>query len=209
MNDLTAGAQLQLFLRGRKHLVGSLAALAGLGLFFGGIIATGWWAIVLGLYAAGVLLTPTDDASQRLARARYDEHNLRECLQDLLKVARNRVPAEAGHLLQAIQGHAELLLPKLKELTEEGSLASSVRHDVVQTLTRYHPDTLASYFKLPTGYARLQGAGGKTPETLLVDQLRLLGENPRGAMEEAFSSDVSNLEVHGRFLSEKFRVGPE
>ncbi len=205
MTELSFRYRALLYLYSNQHIAGSIAALVGLGLFFGGVIDKGWWAIVAGLYVGGALIMPRDDSAERITRAQFDEINLREQLADLIKMARNKVPAEAGHRLEAIREHAEVLLPKLKELTERGALAASVRHDVLQTLTRYLPDTLASYLKLPPAYSKLHGdANGKTPQVLLVEQLRLLEENLGEAVKEAFAEDVATLQVQGRFLSEKF-----
>jgi hypothetical protein len=209
VNELPFSQRVFLFLYSNQHIAGSVAALVGLGLFFGGIIDKGWWAIVAGLYAGGVLLMPRDDMAERIERTQFDESNLREHLSGLIKMARNKVPAEAGRLLESIREHAELLLPKLKELTERGALASNVRHDVLQALTRYLPDTLAGYLRLPPAYSRLHSdADGKTPDALLVEQLRLLEENLGRAVKQAFEEDITTLQVQGRFLAEKFTPAP-
>ena len=209
MSEPSRRQRLLLYLYGTPHLAGSLAALVGLGLYFGGLIDRGWWAIVLALYAGGVLVVPRDDAAVRLTQARFDEETLREGLADLIKMSRTRVPEEARARLEAIRQHAELLLPKLKELTERGALASSVRHDVLVTLTRYLPDTLAGYLRLPPAYTRLHSdSAGKSPQVLLVEQLTILEDNLRRAEQEAFAEDVASLEIQGRFLSEKYAPSP-
>jgi hypothetical protein len=210
VSELPLRQRFLLFLYSTRHLVGTVAALAGLALYFAGVVDRGWWAIVLGLYLVGVLLVPRNDAADRIAAAQLDEENLRERLTHLVETARRRVPAEAGQLLEAIRQHAETLLPKLKELTERGALASSVRHDVLETLTRYLPDTLAAYLRLPPVYANLHAVGaGKTPRTLLLEQLRILEDNLARAEREAFAEDVTSLEVQGRFLAEKYATAPQ
>ena len=167
-NELSFKDRLLLFLYSTRHIVGSIAALAGLGLLFAGAIDKYWWAIVSSLYIGGYLLVPRDDTVEKIVRAQFSEENLREDFTDLIETARNRVPAEAGKRLEAIREHAELLLPKLKELTDRGTLASSVRHDVFQMLTRYLPDTLAAYLRLPVAYTKLtHDDAGRSPQTLL------------------------------------------
>ena len=208
-NELSFKDRTLLFLYSTRHIVGSIAALAGLGLLFAGAIDKYWWAIVASLYLSGYLLVPRDDTVEKIVRAQFSEENLREDFTDLIETARNRVPAEAGKRLEAIREHAELLLPKLKELTDRGTLASSVRHDVFQMLTRYLPDTLAAYLRLPVAYTKLtHDDAGRSPQTLLIEQLRLLEGNLAGAVKEAFSEDISTLEIHGRFLNEKFTTAP-
>ncbi len=208
-NELSLKDRLLLFLYSTPHIVGSIAALAGLGLLFAGVIEEYWWAIVAALYCGGFLLVPRDDSVEKIVRAQFSEENLRERLSDLIKAARNRVPSEAQRRLEAISAHAELLLPKLKELTDRGALASSVRFDVLQMLTRYLPDTLGAYLRLPPAYARLtHDDAGRSPLTLLIEQLQLLEDNLGRAVKEAFSEDVATLEVQGRFLSEKFTAAP-
>ncbi|HJY78036.1 MAG TPA: hypothetical protein VKE95_15475 [Burkholderiales bacterium] len=207
--ELSFSERLLLFLYGTPHIVGSVAALLGLALFFLGVIDRFWWAIVVALYVGGYLVVPRDDVAERVARAEMGEENLRERLAELISTARKRVPPEAAQRLESIRAHADALLPKLKELTERGSLASSVQHDVLQTLTRYLPDTLAAYLRLPPAYAKLsRDREGRTPAKLLNEQLRLLEENLDRAVQEAYAEDVSRLEVQGRFLSEKYPKAP-
>jgi hypothetical protein len=209
MEDLTRGERALLFLYGAPHMAGSVAALGGLGLFFEGVIGPYWWAIVPALYAGGYLVVPRDATIDAIVRAQFTEENLKDRLDDLISAARNRVPAEAGRRLEGIREHAKLLLPKLKELTEKGSLAANVRHEVLQTLTRYLPDTLGAYLRLPVAYKKLhREADGRSPDVLLVDQLKLLEENLDRAVKEAFSEDVAQLEVQGRFLAEKYTRAP-
>ena len=209
MEELTPKERALLFLYGTPHIAGSAAALAGLGLFFAGVIGPYWWAIVPALYAGGYLVIPRDATIERIVRAQFTEDNLKDRLDDLISAARNRVPAEAGRRLEEIREHTKLLLPKLKELTERGALAANVRHEVLQTLIRYLPDTLGAYLRLPVAYKKLhREADGRSPDALLVDQLKLLEENLGRAVKDAFAGDVAHLEVQGRFLAEKYTPAP-
>jgi hypothetical protein len=209
VNDLAFKHRMLLYLYSTPHLVGCVAALAGFGLYFGGIIDAWWWAIVPGLYAGGVLVTPRSDTVERLARAEFSEATLRDHLDALIKTAKGRVPLEAGKHMEGIREHAELLLPKLKELAERGTLSISVHHDAVQMLTRYLPDTLNGYLRIPTAYFRLHPEESVTAQKELLEQLRLLEESFARAVKEAFSEDVATLQVQGRFLTEKFSLAPQ
>jgi hypothetical protein len=208
VNELAFKHRAMLYLYSTPHLVGCVAALAGFGLFFGGIIDAWWWAIVAGLYAGGVLVTPSSDIVERLARAEFSEATLREHLDSLIRTAKGRVPMEAGKHLESIREHAELLLPKLKELAERGALSITVHHDAVQMLTRYLPDTLNSYLRIPTAYFRLHPDESAMAQKELLEQLSLLEDNLACAVKEAFSEDVATLQVQGRFLTEKFSFAP-
>ena len=66
--DLTLKDRVLLFLYSTPHIVGCLAALAGLGLLFAGVIDKYWWAIVPALYGGGYLIVPRDDAVAQIAR---------------------------------------------------------------------------------------------------------------------------------------------
>jgi hypothetical protein len=209
VNELTFKHRALLYLYSTPHLVGCVAALAGFGLYFGGIIEAGWWAIVAGLYVAGVLVTPRSDTVERLARAEFSEATLRDHLDSLIKTAKGRVPLEAGSHLESIREHAELLLPKLKELAERGALSITVHHDAVQMLTRYLPDTLNGFLRIPPAYFRLHPDESIAAEKELLEQLGLLEDNFARAVKEAFAEDVATLQVQGRFLTEKFTLAPQ
>lgn len=207
--ELSRRERALLFLYGTPHIAGSVAALAGLGLYFAGIIGPFWWAIVPALYAGAFLVVPRDDRIEQLVRAQFTEENLRERLDELIRAARMKVPAEAGHRLEKIREHAGLLLPKLKELTERGALSSNVHFDALQMLTRYLPDTLGAYLRLPPAYKKLhRDDAGRSPDSLLIEQLGLLEDNLAQAVREAFAEDISHLEVQGRFLAEKYVAPP-
>ena len=209
MEELSARERLLLFLYGTPHIAGSVAAIVGLGLFFAGVIGPYWWAIVPALYLGGYLVVPRDDTVAKVLREEFNEHNLRERLDDLVHAARARVPAKSAERLEQIREHALVLLPKLKELTERGRLANNVRFDVLQTLTRYLPDTLGAYMRLPAAYKKLHRDGeGRSPDALLQSQLDLLADNLEKAVKDAFEEDVARLEVQGRFLSEKYSAAP-
>lgn len=207
--ELSRKDRVLLFLYGTPHIVGSIAALIGLGLYFSGLIDRYWWAIAAALYGGGYFIVPRNDAVDKIVQARFSEETLRERLAQLIAASRKRIPAEAERQLEAIREHAEVLLPKLKELTDRGALASSVRHDVLQMLTRYLPDTLGAYLRLPPAYAKLtRDDHGRTPQALLTEQLGLLEGNLARAIKEAYAEDITTLEVQGRFLNEKFMAPP-
>src|SRR5262249_55982767 len=118
-------------------------------------------------------------------------------------------PTAAAPQLEKIREHAMVLLPKLRELTERGSLASNVHNEVLQTLTRYLPDTMAAYLRLPAAYKTLhRDDQGRSPDKLLTDQLQLLEDNLERTVKDALSDDIARLEVQGRFLAEKYTASP-
>src|SRR4051812_9493610 len=112
--EFSTKERLLLFLYGTRHIVGCIAALIGLGLLFTGVIDHYWWAIVAGLYVAGYLIVPRDDTADSIARAELNVDNLRERLAELIQKASSKVPRQAAAHLDAIRGHVESLLPKLR-----------------------------------------------------------------------------------------------
>lgn len=197
--------RLAIFLYGTQNIVGCVLALAGLGLFFGGVIDRFWWAIVVGLYATGALAVPRSEAARAIDAARFTEENLREALDETLHKVGPRLPEQARSLLVSIRDTVEALLPAMRALEGEGRLDLKSRHTLLATVTRYLPETLAAYLKLPPAFARLHhGVSKHTPQALLIDQLGMLDAQLRLVAANVFAQDFEKLAVNGRFLADKF-----
>lgn len=194
-----------MFLYGRRNLAGCVLALAGLGLFFGGVIKSYWGLIVAGLYALGYLLTPPEPAAGWKADA-LDADQIEEALDGLLRSVRGRVPEEVWTRLQGIRDAIVSLLPGMAELRDISQ--SHNVHVVRQTALAYLPELLNSYLRLPSAFARLHPVkDGKTARQLLLEQLGILDAEIKKIAIDIHRKDMDALVIHGRFLEEKFGAG--
>ena len=205
MKNLSFSKKVQLYLYSTPHIVGCLLGVAGLGLFGAGFIDKGWALIVAGLYGAGALLTPHTRATADLAEV-LSEDSLLDDLQALIRSNAKQLPSEALRLLDSIRSHVEALIPNLANLTAAGKLDPDTRHTVMATVTRYLPETLGHYVRLPPAYAKLHtDAQGKTAQMLLLDQLNTLDRQLGLVLETTYRQDAEALANHGRFLAGKFQ----
>jgi hypothetical protein len=197
--------RLQLFLYSNGNIAGSLMAMGGLGLFFGGIIHAYWWAIVAGLYGAGVLAWPRNDLARMAERTELSTEMLAQQVRKLIDSVAQGLPKEALEFLRSIQATLSELLPRLEELRERGIISAKDSFTVVETVRRYLPDTLAAYLRLPKFYAQMQTlADGRTATQTLLQQLQVLDTSLKDIAKSAFAGDAEALISNGQFLQNKF-----
>jgi hypothetical protein len=197
--------RLQLFLYSNGNIAGSLMAMGGLGLFFGGIIHAYWWAIVVGLYGAGVLAWPRNDLARMAERTELSTEMLAQQVRKLIDSVAQGLPKEALEFLRSIQATLSELLPRLQELRDRGIISAKDSFTVVETVRRYLPDTLAAYLRLPKFYAQMQTlADGRTATQTLLQQLQVLDTSLKDIAKSAFAGDAEALISNGQFLQDKF-----
>lgn len=191
------------FLYGTPHLVGSAALLGGLGLYLGGVVGPGWWAIAGGLYLGAYLVASAFVAEPGALAARLDEADLQNQLDALLAAARGRLPAAALPQLDSIAARARALLPALDDLAGRGVIGDKVRHEILSGLTRYLPDTLSAYLALPPAYLQLHRGRSRDPARLLGEQLGLIDAHLGRCLDQAFGEHAADLAIQGRFLADR------
>ena len=195
-----------LFVYSNGNIAGCLLGLAGIGLYLFGIIGRWWLPITAGLYAAGYFAAPPVDPLR--LRTEITEEMLRQALDELIGSVRKRVPAEALRLLESIRTTLDAVLPKLAELKSTRRIDDPHAFTVGETVTRYLPDALVSYVRLPPAYAAAHHLpSGKTPRQGLLEQLGLLDAKLNEIADDLFRGDAEALVLNGRFLEEKFRGG--
>lgn len=195
----------RLFLYSSGNIAGSVLALGGLGLFFGGVIHAYWWAIVAGLYGAGVLGWPRNSLADTAERTELSAEMLGQQVRKLVDSVAPGLPKEALEFLHGIQATLIELLPRLQELRERGIISAKDSFTVFETVRRYLPDTLGAYLRLPKLYAQVQTlADGRTATQTLVDQLRMLDTSLKEIAKSAFAGDAEALVTNGQFLQNKF-----
>jgi len=194
-----------LFLYGMPNIVGCLLALGGLGLFFGGAIHAYWWAIVAGLYGAGVAAWPRNELAETAQNAQISTEHMAQQVRRLVDSVAKGLPTDAVEQLRGIEATLTELLPQLQQMENRGAISPKDSFTVLETVRRYLPDTLAAYLRLPRLYAQTQVvADRQTASQLLITQLRVL----KGSLEEiarnAFVGDAEKLITNGKFLQAKY-----
>lgn len=193
---------LWLWLYGAGNLWGSIAGLAGVGLFFAGVIGTGWIAIVAGLYAIGAVAAPRPRAPDFSMADGFSAEDVKQQLEQIVSAMKDAADAAVMETLKSIREHVLALLPKI----DTPALSGEDGHTLRQIVARYLPETLANYLKLPALYRRYHAVrDGKSAERLLKEQLDVLDEQLKVLMDRVFRAEAQDLLVQGRFLEDKFK----
>jgi hypothetical protein len=205
MGPLSISQRLQLFLYSPGNILGCILAMSGLGLFFGGVVHAYWWAIVAGLYGAGVLGWPRNNLAETAEQTELSAEMLAQQVRKLVDSVARGLPKEALDSLHSIQSTLSELLPRLHELRDRGVISGKDSFIVVETVRRYLPDTLAAYLRLPKIYAQMQAlSDGRTASETLLDQLRVLDTSLKDVAKSAYAGDAETLVSNGQFLHNKF-----
>lgn len=191
-----------LWLYGNGNLLGSIAGLFGMGLFFAGFIGPGWFGIVAGLYGIGMVAAPQPKAQNFTLEGRFTIEDAQAQLDRMLTALKPAVEAKTWEQLQSICEHALTLFPKQDSL----ALNDEDRYTLRETIARYLPETLANYLKLPPLYRRYHAVrDGKTAEALLGEQLTTLDAGLKDMMDRVFRAEAQDMLTQGRFLEGKFK----
>lgn len=191
-----------LFLYGTPNIVGSVLGLLGLGLFFGGLINRYWFFIVVGLYLAGLLLTPRNKTTELTLQDQLSAEDVQDALENLVGKIRGKVPTDVFAQVERIKAAICTLLPKIGAVNS----ADHARYTVRQTALEYLPDALQHYLNLPLAFANFHPLkDGKTAKMILLEQLDLLAKTMEQIVEDVHHRDTEQLLIHGRFLEERFR----
>jgi hypothetical protein len=203
--DISKPRRLQFFLYSTGNIAGCLLALGGLGLFFGGVIHAYWWAIVAGLYGAGVLGWPRSDLAATAEATELSTEMLAQQVRKLVDSVARGLPKDCLDRLRSIQDTLSELLPRLKDLRDRGIISAKDSFTVIETVRRYLPDTLGAYLRLPRLYAQMQTlSDGRTASRTLLDQLTVLDTSLKDVAKSAFAGDAETLVTNGQFLQNKF-----
>lgn len=195
--------RLSRFLLSNGNLAGGIAAVGVVGLYLTGVIHHYWMALATVAYAGG-FVSMYRPSVQTLP----DGVSTQESLDWLRDKVLPKLPSDAGAVLSSILGITSELMPRLKDMEAKGLVQTENRVMLKQTITRYLPDIVESYLKLPPVYARsAKVADNKTPNQLLVEQLTLLETHVAEIREGVLSKEVDGLLANGRFLQDKFSKG--
>jgi hypothetical protein len=195
----TPGRRVLDYIGSGKNIAGSALALGGLGLHFAGLLGGVWPAVVVALYAIGVLVVP----SRRPVgvTANLDLGEIRKSLDGAVRMSRTRMPPDIQAKIAEIRQEVLDLLPSLSAFPA----GSQDLYVIQRTATDYLPSTLRAYLALPERYATTRVLqGGKTPQQLLREQVQLLDEKLDEIADAVHQHDTDRLLANGRFLEERF-----
>lgn len=203
-NQPSMSLRVALYLYSSRNIVGSVAALLVLGLFFSGFIANGWWLLTIGAYVFGALATPKSEAFEAKFLNDNQGDMLVEALDDLVSRAGPKLPSDAVRLLASIRSQVYELLPRMK--VTDGGLTTLQAIDLTHAVGRDLPETIQNYLSLPTSFAQMHSIrDGKTARQLLVEQLDLLDKQVAEVANAVFGRDAEKLANHGQYLEQKFK----
>jgi hypothetical protein len=193
------GARFVSYLGSGKNIAGSGLALGGLALHFAGLAGPFWPAVVVALYAIGVLVVPRRRPIG--AGATLDAVETRKALDQAVRMGRGRLPPDVQAKVAEIRQEVLDMLPSAGQFGP----GSEDLYVIQRTATDYLPATLQAYLALPETYATTRVLeGGKTPLDLLRDQLQLLDEKLDEITDALHRRDSDRLLANGRFLEERF-----
>jgi hypothetical protein len=189
------------YLYSNKNLAGSAGGLAGLALYFTGVVGELWPLVVAGLYGVGALAIPPTKVID--LRSGLDPSNLNRAMAEQLRRIRGRVPDDVLAAVGRIHDQVRAVLDRRHALPP-GSPDAFV---VERTTLDYLPTALESYLNLLRAYAnRVPVSQGRTARQVLVDQLALLEAKLGEVLEAVAKGDTDRLLAHGRFLEDRFAV---
>ncbi|MDD3610695.1 MAG: hypothetical protein PHI49_13215 [Halothiobacillaceae bacterium] len=180
------------------NLLGSSLALAGLGLYFSGLIDAWWWLIIPGLYLAGFLIAPAPPRPTPALQMQMDLHDALDALQHR---ARKGLTAERAESFNRLIESLREALP----LLEAPAVGDRTAYTLRQTILDYLPATLDNYLRLPVAYRRMHKlADGRTPRQVFAAQLNTLNEEVQSSLAALADNDMQKLLAHERFLADRF-----
>lgn len=192
------------YLYSYRNIAGSLLALAGLVLFFLGIVGALWPVVVLGLYAVGFLIAP-GNRNLDLVGGTFDAAGVRAALARQVEVSQKRLSPELAAKVSALSDTITGILPHYADF----AAGSQDLFVVGQTATQYLPSALQAYINLPPTYAAtVKLPNGKTAAENLSEQLDLLNTRLQQVAVAVSKKDSDALLANGRFLESKFGASP-
>ena len=200
---MIGGEPVAMFLYSRKNIVASTLALAGLGLYFVGVIDQFWFPIVLGLYGVGYFATPQPPAlTLGDPSVGQSPEEIKAALARLVDRVHDLVEPDVLARITSIVSSINDALPLL---VRGGANLDGTLFTVRQMAVDYLPGALETYLKLPKAYrTRRTLEGGQTAKDALQEQLALLDGKMQEVLVSVHDNDVQALLANGRFLKEKF-----
>lgn len=198
---MKASSRFWIFLYGKPNILGSIAGIIGVIMFFTGFIGSYWLLIVIGLYWAGFFMAYALTPSKKVSfvdKSAIDVPSTISALDAFSKKLKLRVLSETHMKVDSIARTIGEILPRV----ENNPTQSSV---IMQIASDYLPKMFENYLSLPPTFARVHPVkDGKTSKDLLVEQLDILDSQIKKIASDVYSNDAEALARHGQFLKDKF-----
>jgi hypothetical protein len=191
------------YLGSRRNVVGCLLALAGLALYFIGVLGPIWPLVVVALYLVGALVVPSPRRVV-VGNPGFDPDLVSVALERLMRRVDSRASPDVAGKVREIQQEILGVLP----LAAQFPPGSEDLFVIQRTATDYLPSALDAYLALPADYAISRPLrDGKTPKQVLLDQLQLIDSKMDEVVDAVHQRDTDRLLASGRFLEERFGKG--
>lgn len=190
------------YLYSNKNIAGSLLGIAGMLLFFIGIIDKYWPFIVIGLYGVGYFAVPQDQKWDLKLNNTLQGQQLKSALDKMVAKVIGKLNPDLVSLLTQLNENLDHLI----DTTTKIQVSNQLNHFIQQTVTDYLPYAIERYLNLPPMYRKVHAIkGNETPHNIFKKQLTLLNDETKKLIDQLHQDDVQALKSHARFLEDKFK----
>jgi hypothetical protein len=189
------------FVSSRRHIVGSLVALVGIGVYVYVVSDHNWLLAMAALYAVGYFATPKPAVSNDTAAPDSPEA-IATFLEKFAAEVETRVDPPVHQRVLSIVASINQALPILARGTMQ---VDGTSRAVRRIATGYLPAAFDAYLRIPRAQRRRRAADGQpTPQETLQQQLVLLDERMHDILLSVQRNDLQSLLDNGRFLRSRF-----
>lgn len=177
------------------------------GAVIGGIGITGFLAMVVAIIAAVIFFGTRSTAPKPLSVERLVRSDIKALpaqTERWLAAQRPQLPAPAVQLVDRIGRRLETLSPQLVRVADDTPEAQEVRKLVGEQLPAFVND----YARVPATL-RSEERNGRTPDTELIDGLKLIEQEIGEMTQRLAAGDLDQLSTRGRFLEMKYKDGEQ
>lgn len=186
-----------LFLYSTPNIVGLVLSLPSLLLYALGAIQAMGIVIVIGLYLAGLLVTPRRTITDFSIDTPTSADEIQMKWDVLVQETGRGASAEMHAKMKSIRASIFAMLPLLAGDRPDDNSLTSVRYIVLV----YLPDALQTYCSLPPALAKYHPIrGGKSAYQLLNEQLDLIEREMRKISALAHTQDKRKLTSHSQIM---------
>jgi hypothetical protein len=194
------------FVSSRRHIVGSLFALAGLIVYLVGASDQYWLFVVIGLYALGYFGTPKPRLRPDSAAVVQSPEAIARFLDAVVeRVRRELEPPVLARVMSIVASINEVLPVLARGTMQMDGTSFAVR----QIATDFLPTALDAYLRIPAAHrSRRPRDDDRSAGEILQEQLGLLDTKMRDVLLSVQRNDLQSVLDNGRFLKKRFATPP-